>query len=435
MNEFARPPASALDAFKHRDFAIFWTAAMISNIGTWMQGLAVPYVIYESTGSVRWVGLASFLQLIPSVLTSPFGGAIADRYRRRRVLIVTQSGYAVLALALWLVWLAGWRNPWALVAPVALGGAIGGINMPSWQGFVYDLVPAHLLSPAVTMNSAQFHLSRSIGPIVAGVVLARFGPSWTFLVNASSFLVVIAAIVLVHPQPIAKTPVTGSVTQQMADAIRYVRARRDLQLPIIILGLIGFFGHPLNSLLVPIGKKLFGYGSGGVGVLTAGFGLGAGVGVLLMERVRRHRTNGRVIAVTLTGYAAAVVVFASSRNLPMATLLLMPLGCMHLICVSSMNVMLQQRTDEHMRGRVLSLYLSSFGVALPVGSLMLSALAAAIGLRTAVALSGSVLLAIVLLFRRNNLRADLDRDSTTTTAVTISPIPNDPDGPAIPLGS
>ena len=409
--------STAFDAFKHRDFAIFWSAAMISNIGSWMQSLAVPYVIYESTGSVRWVGLAAFLQLIPSVPVSPYGGALADRYPRRRVLLVSQVLFALLALALWLVWVIGWRNPWVLITPVALGGALSGINMPAWQGFVFDLVPPHLLAPAITMNSAQFNLSRSIGPVIAGVVLARFGPSWTFLVNALSFVAVIVALLLVHPKPAPKVRATGNAFRQMGEAIRYVRTRRDLQLPIAIMGLIGFFGHPLNTLLVPIGKRLFGYGSGGVGILTAGFGLGAGVGVLLMEPFRRRASSGRMIVVTLTAYAAAVVLFATSQNLAMGTVLLLPVGCMHLLCVSSMSVLMQTRTDESMRGRVMSLYLTSFSIAFPVGSLIISSVAAVIGLRTSIAAAGSMLIVVVVLLRRHNLRANLDRQVVDPIAV------------------
>jgi MFS family permease len=401
-------PATAFDAFRHRDFAIFWSAAMISNVGSWMQGLTVPYVIYEATGSVRWVGLASFLGLLPSVPMSPLGGVLADRYPRRRVLLATQAIFAVLALCLWLVWHIGWRSPWVLVTPVALSGMVSGVNMPAWQGFVYDLVPKHLLSPAVTMNSAQFHLSRSIGPVIAGAILTRFGASWTFLANAISFAAVIGALLLVHPNPASKPALTGSVRSQTVDAIRYLRSRRDLQLPILILGLIGFFGHPLTTLLVPLGRTIFGYGSGGVGVLTAGFGIGAGIGVLLMEPLRRRGSNGRLIALTLTLYAVAVVVFALSRNIVMATLLLLPMGCMHLICVSSMNVSLQNRTDEAMRGRVLSVYMASFGVALPVGSLVISNVAGVVGIRSAIAIFGSILVLIVVALRRRHLAANLD---------------------------
>ena len=177
---------AAVAALKHRNFAIFWTGALVSNIGTWIQTVTVPYVLYKTTDSAAWVGLAGFCQFIPGVIMGPWSGAIADRFNRRRVLMTTQTALAFCALGLWVMWQAGVRSPGALVAVVFATGVISALNIPTWQAFVTELVPKEDLLNAVTLNSAQFNAARAIGPALGGLVLATLGPSWAFLLQPRS---------------------------------------------------------------------------------------------------------------------------------------------------------------------------------------------------------------------------------------------------------
>ena len=166
-----------------------------------MQNLAVPYVLYEVTESAFWVGLATFTQFLPAMVLGPLAGSIADRFDRRRVLLVTQSLMAAAALALWAAWASGVRSAGWILALVTLAGIFGGINIPSWQAFINDLTPREDLLSAVTLNSLQFNAARALGPGIAGVLLATFGPSWAFLVNAVSFGFVLLALLLVRTRP------------------------------------------------------------------------------------------------------------------------------------------------------------------------------------------------------------------------------------------
>src|SRR3954470_2195264 len=183
-------------AFRYRDFRLFWTGALISNIGTWMQNLTVPYVLlYVMHTSAVWVGIATVSQFLPGVVLGPVAGWMADRFNRRVLLLVSQVVQLLLALALWAAWMAGLRDPLGFVALVALNGVVFGITMASWESFVTELVPRADLLNAITLNSAQFNGARAFGPALAGLVLARWGPGAAFLVEPLSVIALIPPLV------------------------------------------------------------------------------------------------------------------------------------------------------------------------------------------------------------------------------------------------
>ena len=186
--------AHGMRAFRHRDFRIFFTGALISNSGSWLQNLAVPFVLFELTGKAFWVGLAGFAQFIPSFFLGPIGGSMADRLDRKKVLLVTQSAMAITAFLLWAAWASGWHNRWLILGLTAATGVINGFMIPSWQAFVPSLVPRADLGSAITLNSTQFNAARAIGPAFAGLLLATLGASWAFFINGLSFVGVLVAI-------------------------------------------------------------------------------------------------------------------------------------------------------------------------------------------------------------------------------------------------
>ena len=186
-------------AMRHRDFRIFFIGAIISNSGSWLQNLAVPFVLFELTGKAIWVGLAGFAQFIPSFFLGPVGGALADGNDRRKVLLATQTAMAAAAFLLWGVWVLDWREPALILVIVALTGVFAGLNIPSWQAFVPALVPREDLASAITLNSTQFNAARAIGPALAGVLLAVAGPAWAFFLNGLSFVAVLVALAMVRP--------------------------------------------------------------------------------------------------------------------------------------------------------------------------------------------------------------------------------------------
>ncbi|MGH9027654.1 MAG: MFS transporter, partial [Acidimicrobiia bacterium] len=192
---------SIFTVFRHRDYTVFWSGALVSNTGSWMQTATVPFVLFELTGSTTWLGVSAFLAFFPALLVGPLAGTLADRVSRRGVILCAQSVMMVVAFSLWAFWVTGNATPGIIVIHLCVSGLAAGISIASWQAFVPQLVPPGDLVNAVRLNSMQFMAARAFGPALAGIALAVFGPGTTFLANALSFVVVIAAILAVHPTP------------------------------------------------------------------------------------------------------------------------------------------------------------------------------------------------------------------------------------------
>ena len=409
-----------MSAFRHRDFTIFWIGALLSNIGTWLQGLTIPYVIFEVTGSALWVGAVSAAQFIPQVVLSPIGGSLADRYSRRRLLLMTQSALGLTAALLWLAWLAGVREPLALLAFIAVGGIFNGLNVPSWQAFVSDLVPREDLRSAITMNSLQFNAARAIGPGIAGVLLALLGPAWAFGINAASYACVLAALLAVRAlQAPVRSAADRGLIRQFGDAIRYTAGQPGLVMVLIVSVLVGLLGNPVFGFTVVFAGSVYHVGAVALGLLNVAFGVGAVLAAPIVSGAWWPAPRSQVVRFALFGYAAAMIVFAVAPWYPIGLAALVGVGGGFLAVIASVQTSLQTIAADHYRGRVLALRLTIFTLTFPVGGLVQGALADLIGPQTTVLLAGLVLLAAatVLALLRGNLRlARLDDPHDESTA-------------------
>jgi MFS family permease len=384
---------TSLRAFRHRDFAIFWSGALAANTGAWLTNLAVPFVLFEITGSAFWVGLVSLAQFVPGILLSPLGGALADRYDRRRLLLLTQSGMAVSALLLWATWISGVREPAAILALVGLGGVFAGINMPSWQSFVNDLVPRDDLMSAVTLNSLQFNAARSIGPAIAGVLLAAFGPGWAFLLNGVSFVFVLAALGVVRARPrrqAAKAP--GGVTRQFVAAVRYTRSQPGIRMAILVSVLVGVLGNPIFQFTVVFAGSVFHVGPVALGVLNAALGLGAVLAAPLVSGWNHRLSLGTVVRWSLVLYSLAIIGFGLAPGFVAGVVALVVVGGSFLAANSASNTAIQLIVAEPMRGRVLALRIVLFTASFPVGAVGQGYLSDLIGPRVTVVGAGVAML-------------------------------------------
>ncbi|MCB1015026.1 MAG: MFS transporter [Acidimicrobiales bacterium] len=396
----------AARAFHHRNFALFWTGAVLSNTGTWVQNVTVPFVVFQLTGSAGWLGVAGFAQLFPAWLMGPLGGVVADRFPRRTVLLVTQSAMAVLALAEAAVWAAGVRNAVVIVGIVAVSGVVAGLNIPSWQAFVSELVPREDLLNAVTLNSAQFNASRAFGPALGGIVLATSGVTWAFLVNGLSYVAVIAALVLIRV-PVIATRRTGRprVLAEFAATIRYTRTKPGIVTCILVVIALGLFGSPVFTLLVVFADDVFGVGRGLYGLLGAALGLGAILGTPVVAGWGSGLLRSRLITGALVVYGASLMAFALAPGYWWGVAALLVAGAGYLAVASTLNTTLQLLVDEEMRGKVLALYLMGLTGTVPLGNLAQGWLTEAIGPRPTVLLGGAAFLAVVLwLGSRRRLR-------------------------------
>lgn len=384
----------AVAAFRYRNFRLFWIGALVSNTGTWVQGVTVPFVVLELTDSAAWVGFAGFLQFFPVVLVGPFAGAIADRYHRRTVLIVTQALMAVDALVLWLLWVSGVRNPWAIVAVVAVGGFLGGLNIPSWQAFITELVPRDVLLNAVTLNSTQFNAARAFGPAVGGLALGLLGPGAAFLINALSFVAVIVALLLIHVPRLERSHDGRGALRQFGEAVRYARGVPGIFACFLVVLALGALGSPVFQLLAVFAERVFDVGDVAYGFLGASLGLGALLAAPLVAGPGTGMRRSRLVAVGTTVYGAALVLFALSPWYGLAVVGLLLCGGAYLAIASTLNTTIQLQVDETMRGKVIAAYLMCLTLAMPLGALAQGAIADVIGARATVAGAGALFLGV-----------------------------------------
>lgn len=414
----ARPegrPAGLRQAFSalgHKDFRRFWIGAVVSNIGSWMQNVTVPYVILLITHSATWVGVAAFSQLFPSVVLGPVSGWLADRVERRKLLLMGQAAQAVLALALWWAWVSNLRDPRLLVALLALNGAAFGLIMPAWQVFVTELVPRRDLLNAITMSSAQFNGARAIGPALGGLILGRFGPSWAFLANAVSFLTVIVALLLMHPPQMRRAPSERRILGQFAEGLAYARRHPGLIMAVALIGIVFFLGNPVFQLVPVFAERVYRVGPTRYGLLGAAYGIGAVVGALVLgfvgDRIRRSRVV--VVAVLLYGISLAGLGLVPVYAAGFALLVLGGVGFLAVVAV--LNTSVQLIVAEEVRGRVLAIYMMTLTGSYPLGALLQGWLADRIGAPATVIIAGGLLVLVgLVLASRPALPGLLDEHS------------------------
>lgn len=412
--EPARKPGlrEAGKALSIPEFRRFWIGALISNSGSWMQNVSVPFVLYDLTGSTAWVGFASFMQFIPAVAFGPLGGSLADRFPRRTVLLLAQTAMAAIALGLWALWASGAAAPWSITALVAMLGAVSGVAIGSWQAFVSELVPRHLLLNAVTLNSAQFNGARAFGPALGGFVLAALGPSGAFAFNALSFVAVLVALLSISPRPAAVSDGTDrqSVLGETVETARYLRDMPGIWACVRIIAAIGFLGSPVFPFLAVFAEEVFEVGGFRYGLLGAALGIG---GVLATPFVAGRGSGMRrstLARFALAIYAAALVAFAVAPQYALGVGALVVAGGAYLAIASTLNTTIQIQVDEERRGKVLALYVMGLTSSYPLGSLVQGAIADQIGVRAVTAAAGVMLFLVWIRFRATRRFAAMDDD-------------------------
>ena len=391
---------------RRRNFALFWTAGLLSNTGTWMQTVAVPFVLFELTHSTVWLGVGALASLGTGLLMGPIAGLLADRFSRRLVLFMTQAGQMLAAFALFAVWKSGLATPGLIVGILVVSGAAGGLGIASWQALVPQLVEPDELLDGVRINSLQFMGARAFGPALAGLVLEVFGPSGAFLINAISFLIVLVALLAVRPRPVPRAQGQWRVLDHFREGLRYLLARESLWLAVVVMFFISFFPSAVLQLAPAIAKE-FDVGQGAYGLIVALFGGGAIVGsVFVAMFADRFRRSALVIAGSIS-IGSAVVALGLAPSYPVVLVCLGWMGISYITISTALSTSIQARVDELQRGRVISLYLMGLQAGIPLGALLQGKLAELIGLRDTFIAAGVAMIAVILTLAatRNSLRA------------------------------
>jgi len=381
-----------LAAFSEPGFRLFWGGALISNIGSWMQNVAQGWLVLELTDSAFMLGLVGFVSTIPMLILLLLGGVIADRVDRRRLLLVTMTGMMVFAGALAVLTWQGVVTIWHIVMLSFLSGCGIALAAPAYQAFVHDLVGKRHLQNAIALNSAQFNLSRVVGPSLAGIVVVPIGLAGCFGLNAVSFLAAIATLFLIR---VGARPVfaTAPVWQSLLEGVTYVRQHRRVRVLLLLTSLVSILAMPYSTLLPIIARDVLGLDASGLGYLYAIGGLGAVAGALSLTVRRLFRRRGVFLLAMVTTTGLATATLGLANTLVVAVIALVVISFAATSSIALMNTLLQELVDDEKRGRVLSMYGLAFMGTFPIGNLLAGTIARYSSASTTLAVTGAVLAA------------------------------------------
>jgi MFS family permease len=418
------PPPRGLAALlplRHRSFALLWAGGLVSNVGSWMQTVAVGALVISDTGKATWAVLVAAGAFLPIGLLAPVGGALADRLPRRPVLVTGNLAAAAAAAVLAVLVAGGHDNPAALVLLVTVQGSASALIGPFQQAILPDLVPPSEFLPAISLNSAQFNLGRIVGPALAGATVAAFGYPVAFVANAVSFLAVVVALAFVRLAPPAGRP-AGLLTS-LRSGFTAARGEPSCRAAIAAIALVAFLASPFIALVPVMAHHLTHGGARSVAqttaLLTTAQGAGAVVGALSLAPLAIWLGRGRVLGWSLILLPAALIGYGASESVWWGAFALFAVGLVYIGVLSGLSTVVQLRAPQAYRGRVLSFFLVALGVAYPVGSLVQGPVIDQIGVGWTTA--GSAMLLSVIMIALRYFRPGFVRAITA---------PDDPISPA-----
>jgi len=377
-------------ALRYPNYRLIWIGFFLSNIGTWMQTVAQGWLVRDLTASTALIGFVSFASSFPQIAFSLFGGVYADLFNRRKLLIATQTVHMFNAAALgalvllrdWKLWLG--LSFWHVIAIAFVSGVSSTLATPAFQALMLDLVRREDLPSAVALNSAQFNLSRIIGPTIGGLLFGAIGIASCYFLNSASFLAVIAALGLLRMPPWRAPDGRDAreMWRQMVAGIRYVQGRPRVKALLGVATVISVFGCPFLIFLPVFARDVLNREAQGLARLWAAMGVGALLSALVMAySLSNSRRRGRLLLAGNVFFGLAVAAFALSRNFALSCLFLALVGAGMVSITTTVNTLLQTLVQDEMRGRVMSMYALAFIGLPPVGGLLIGALADLIGWR------------------------------------------------------
>ncbi|HYG58461.1 MAG TPA: MFS transporter [Symbiobacteriaceae bacterium] len=396
---------NTIAALRHRNFRLMWVSLLVSNAGTWLQAVALDALLYDMTGRALDLGLINVIRAVTLISLAFLGGTVADRLDKRRLLMATQSLSALLAFALGALAHWGLLDVWHVMVSAFLGSVLLALDQPARQSLVPHLVPREYLMNAIALNSVTYTGAAAIGPALAGPVVRAFGLPWGFYLNGLSFFAVIWAVYMVRLAPSPRRQTPEKVSEAIASGLRYIAATPALLVLVSLLTMFAFFAIPYQSLLPVFAVKAFGGGVQELGWLRAAPGVGSLTGGFLLARFAAYPFKDRLVIGGALGFSAALIVFAFTRFMPAALVLLFVAGLLMTIFQSTVMTLMQQLTSDEMRGRVMSLFAISVIGMWPLGAGPLSWAADQFGVAAATTAGSAIAAAymLVLVFRAGHL--------------------------------
>ncbi len=388
-----------LRALHYRNYRLFFGGQGISLIGTWMQQITMSWLVYRLTGSPFLLGLIGFSGQIPTFVLAPFAGVFADRFDRRRTLVLTQALSMLQALILAVLTFTGFVAVWHLVALSLFIGLVNALDIPVRQSFVIDLVENKKdLGNAIALNSVMFNGARLLGPSIAGVLIGLFGEAVCFLLNGISYFAIVIALLAMNVRPRVIESSGQPFLHGLAEGARYTFGFPPIRDIILFLGLVSFMGTSYLVLMPVFARDILHGGAYALGFLMGATGIGALVGAVFLASRRSVRGLGRFLVIAPMILGVSLVVFSFSRYMALSLVMMLGAGFGMIVHMASSNTVLQTIVEEDKRGRMMSFYAMAFMGMATFGSLLAGSLAQSLGAPATLTICGLICCAGALVF-------------------------------------
>ena len=399
--------ARTFRAFRSLNYRLFFCGQGLSLVGTWMQNLAMGWLVYRLTHSPWLLGVIGFCGQIPIFLLGPIAGVLADRFPRRRILMLTQSLAMLQAFILTALVLCGAIQVWHVVVLSLFLGTVNAFDMPTRQSFIMEIVPGREdIGNAIALNSTMFNSARLIGPMIAGLVIKLAGEGVCFAINGASFLAVIVALQRMRLPPRPARMEHNGMIQGMREGLSYTLRSPEILTVLVFVAAISLVGMPYGVLMPVLARTVLGGGSDTLGLLVGSSGIGAIIGGMFLATRKSSTDLGRTAAIAAVIFGGGLIGLAMSRNIPLSMAMMVLTGMGMTVQMASNNTTVQTIVEDSKRGRVMSLYImSQIGVS-PFGALLAGGLAQRIGTPNTLLIAGacSAVLAGLLALRISLLR-------------------------------
>ena len=393
----ARPQRRSINPFRtlqiHRNFRLFWIGQTVSLVGTWMQQVGQGWLALELTNSALLVGVVAAAGSFPVLLLSLYGGVVADRRSKLRIVIVCQALLLLEAAALWWFTWSGRMNFGWLLALTTVGGVISAFEIPARQAMTVELVSREDLVDAIALNSGGFNLARIVGPSIAAIILAKFGLAWCFGINALSYFAVLASLSLIRLPPWTPVQYLVSPFAQLKQGLDYIRSSRSVSGLMGVIAIYSIFGFQYLTMMPVVARDVLHTGASGYGLLLTFVGIGALTGALALAGIGGRIKRGRLFNATAYAFAGLTILFSLVRSVHLAAFMLLFLGLTMLTNGALANGILQSVVPDELRGRVMATYVFVYVGFTPFGSFIAGVVARFVGVQWAIFSGGVVMLA------------------------------------------
>lgn len=381
---------STFGSLRVRNYRLYFIGQVVSVSGSWMQRVAQSWLVLHLTGSGVALGVVSALQFLPMLVLGAWGGVLADRIDKRRLLMVTQAVMGLLALALGTVTLTGQVRLWMVYLLALLLGLVTAADNPARQSFVMEMVGRRQLTNAISLNSTVFTGARVVGPAIAGILITLVGTGWCFVINALSFAAVVLALVAMDPAKLQRPVAAGRRRGQVMEGLRFVWSRSDVRVPLLVLAVVGTLALNWTVILPLLARNTFHGDASTYGLLFAVLGLGSLAGALFTAG--RREPSASLLLISLGAFGLFMLAAALAPTLPLEIAALIPTGMAALAFQTTANALIQTRSDPALRGRVMAMYAVVFIGTTPIGAPIVGWVAQQYGPRAALVLGAAAIL-------------------------------------------